>query len=191
MTSEWHTAAPQASPHLAHLHAQLPPKDSAHAPPDPPTPSTVAMQPLVFGASDGHPLHGHWFDPQHRAPQAIAVIAPATGVPQRYYHAFARWQAQRGYRVLCFDYRGMGAHRAATGRTGMREWVRHDLSGALQAACAGCTEHGHALPVLWVGHSLGVMARRWCKAWSGSMPRSRWVRNSGTGRCGRSVGTAR
>lgn len=155
MTSEWHTAVAPGSPDLAHLHAQLPPTDAADAAPDPQTPSTVAMQPFVFGASDGHPLHGHWFDPLHRAPRAIAVMAPATGVPQRYYHAFARWLAQRGYSVLCFDYRGMGVHRAVTGRTGMREWVRHDLSGALHVACEHSTRHERQLPVLWVGHSLG------------------------------------
>lgn len=155
MTSEWHTAVAPGSPDLAHLHAQLPPTDAADAAPDPQTPSTVAMQPFVFGASDGHPLHGHWFDPLQRAPRAIAVMAPATGVPQRYYHAFARWLAQRGYSVLCFDYRGMGVHRAVTGRTGMREWVRHDLSGALHVACERSTRHERQLPVLWVGHSLG------------------------------------
>lgn len=135
------------SPDQAHLHAHLPLMDEATA-----QVSTGATQ---FAASDGHALHGHWFVPQHRQPHAVAVVAPATGVPQRYYHAFATWLATRGYAVLCFDYRGMGAQGTAVGRTGMREWVRHDLSGALASAQARAAQKDPKLPLLWVGHSLG------------------------------------
>jgi predicted alpha/beta hydrolase len=155
MTSHCHPAVRPTSPVIAHLHAQLPHLAHADAQPEPEATRTAVMHPLNFDASDGHPVHGHWFEPQHRPTHAVAVMAPATGVPQRYYHGFARWLAQRGYSVLCFDYRGMGATRASAGRTGMREWVRHDLSGALQAAHARSVQNGHALPVLWVGHSLG------------------------------------
>lgn len=142
------------SPDQAHLHAHLPFQD-ATAPQD----AAVGMGAVQFAATDGHPLHGHWFVPQQRPAHAVAVMAPATGVPQRYYYAFARWLAARGYAVLCFDYRGMGkrnrAHTHASGRTGMREWVRHDLSGALACAKARSTQSDQPLPVLWVGHSLG------------------------------------
>lgn len=156
MTTAAHTADGLASPDIDHLHAHLPGAhaDAAKAARDDGT-NTVAMRALTFPASDAHPLSGHWFEPQHRATHAVAVIAPATGVPQRYYHAFARWLAHRGMSVLCFDYRGMGGQHPAQGRTGMREWVRHDLSGALQAADARSRPHGRKLPLLWVGHSLG------------------------------------
>jgi predicted alpha/beta hydrolase len=146
--------APLESPDQAHLHAHLPFQD-APASQD----AGVGKQTVRFAATDGHALHGHWFVPQHRPAHAVAVMAPATGVPQRYYHAFARWLAARGYAVLCFDYRGMGkrnsANAGASGRTGMREWVRHDLSGALACAKARSTQSDQNLPVLWVGHSLG------------------------------------
>lgn len=135
------------SPDLAHLHAHLPFQEEASAP--------VNASAVRFAASDGHALHGHWFVPQQRSPHAVAVVAPATGVPQRYYHAFARWLAARGYAVLCFDYRGMGKGSTAVGRTGMREWVRHDLSGALAFAKGRAAQHTRELPLLWVGHSLG------------------------------------
>ena len=82
------------SPDQVHLHAHRPFQDAqdATAPQD----AAVGMGAVQFAATDGHPLHGHWFVPQHRAAHAVAVVAPATGVPQRYYHAFARWLAARG-----------------------------------------------------------------------------------------------
>ena len=138
------------SPDQVHLHAHLPFQDEA-APQD----AAAGMCAVQFAATDGHPLHGHWFVPQKRPTHAVAVMAPATGVPQRYYHAFARWLAGRGYAVLCFDYRGMGKYSSANGRTGMREWVRHDLSGALDCAKERSTQSGQQLPLLWIGHSLG------------------------------------
>jgi cephalosporin-C deacetylase-like acetyl esterase len=112
------------SPDQVHLHAHLPFQDE----PDPQD-AAVGMGAVQFAATDGHPLHGHWFVPQHRPADAVAVMAPATGVPQRYYHAFARWLAARGYAVLCFDYRGMGKRSRASGRTGMRSGVPTTLSG--------------------------------------------------------------
>lgn len=144
------SGATLASPDLAHLHAHLPFED-ATAPQEP----VIGMEATHFAATDGHPLHGHWFEARNRGAHAVAVVAPATGVPQRYYHAFARWLAARGYAVLCFDYRGMGKHAPARGRAGMREWVRHDLSGALAAGHARSTRTTPRLPLLWVGHSLG------------------------------------
>lgn len=138
------------SPDQAHLHAHLPFQGDSTG-----QKAGVGMDAVQFPATDGHPLHGHWFVPQRRLAHAVAVMAPATGVPQRYYHAFARWLAARGYAVLCFDYRGMGKYRGHGGRSGMREWVRHDLSGALACAKARAAERVQDLPLLWVGHSLG------------------------------------
>lgn len=145
-----HPTSALESPDLAHLHAHLPfqsQRDGSQA--------GVSVEALQFSATDGQPLHGTWFAPQRRPAHAVAVMAPATGVPQRYYHAFAGWLAARGYAVLCFDYRGMGVHSSASGRTGMREWVRHDLSGALACAKERGTQVDKGLPLLWVGHSLG------------------------------------
>jgi predicted alpha/beta hydrolase len=138
------------SPDQGHLHAHLPFQDAPNSQAE-----AVRKVAVQFAATDGHPVHGHWFVPQHQAAHAVAVMAPATGVPQRYYHAFARWLAVRGYAVLCFDYRGMGQGGDARGRTGMREWVRYDLSGALACANARSMQTDPHLPVLWVGHSLG------------------------------------
>lgn len=136
-----------ASPDLEHLHAHLP---GAHHN------ANHAQRSVSFAATDGATLHGHWFIPAHGTPHAVAVLAPATGVPQRYYHPFAQWLAARGYAVLSFDYRGMGRERTRHRNASMRQWLRHDLSGALQCAHAlRQQESNPSLPLLWLGHSLG------------------------------------
>ncbi|MGQ0710009.1 MAG: alpha/beta hydrolase family protein [Rhodoferax sp.] len=138
-----------ASPDLPHLHAHLPTFASGQEPP-------MAQEDAVcFPATDGAALYGQWFTPAQRAPHAVAVLAPATGVPQRFYHPFARWLAERGYAVLCFDYRGMGPTRAQHQDASMRQWLCHDLSGALACARQRASRPGQRLPLLWVGHSLG------------------------------------
>ncbi len=93
-----HARTTLESPDQEHLHAHLPFQGESAGPN-----AGVGMDAVQFPATDGHPLHGHWFVPQHRRAHAVAVMAPATGVPQRYYHAFTRWLAARGYTVLCFD----------------------------------------------------------------------------------------
>ncbi|WP_374437138.1 alpha/beta fold hydrolase [Inhella sp.] len=133
------------SPNLALLQAALPGEE----------PGAIEGLNLAFAATDGALLHGRVFEPQGAA-RAVAVLAPATGVPQRYYQAFAQWLAARGYAVLSFDYRGMGASRAAgAGRASMRDWIRLDLSAALAAARERAGRGPQRLPILWVGHSLG------------------------------------
>ena len=59
----------------------------------------------------------------------------------RQFVLLARSLAAAGLSVFRFDYRGMGASKAA-GQAGasMRDWVREDLSGALAAARR---VHGH------------------------------------------------
>ena len=148
-----HTFGPlpgNASPDLAHLHAAIEPQA--------PTPGGL---PLRLHCDDGVEIGACWYEPgpQAGAARAVAVIGAATGVPQGFYRAFATWMAQRGYAVLTFDYRGMGASRngpieAETAT--MCDWARQDMSAALAAAGQRrSAASGARLPVLWVGHSFG------------------------------------
>lgn len=133
-----------ASPDQIHLHASLPGAKTL-----------VEAASVQFHATDGTTVHGQWFTAPHKNIHAVAVMAPATGVPQRYYHAFAQWLAMRGYAVLCFDYRGMSANSNDRDNASMRVWLRHDLSGALDCADARSHSATGKLPLLWIGHSLG------------------------------------
>lgn len=115
---------------------------------------------LELRAADGVRLAVCVYEPTGPA-RAVALVAPATGVPQRFYRPFARWLSEQGYAVLSLDYRGLGDSRCPAGGTeqaSMRDWMLLDLPAALGAArrrAAHGKREDRRLPLLWIGHSLG------------------------------------
>lgn len=90
--------------------------------------------------------------------RAGVLIAPAMGVEQHYYAAFAQHLAQLGYWVMSFDYRGTGASRPTQYKRSLRgfeadvrTWAQHDCA-AMVAHMRAQLQHKR---LLWVGHSLG------------------------------------
>jgi len=136
------------SPDLPLLHAALGLEDAADA----------RERLLELRTADGVRLAARVYEPVGAAARAVALVAPATGVPQRFYRPFARWLSERGYAVLTLDYRGLAESRCPGGSTAdasMRDWMLRDLPAALQAAQRRARDGGRRLPLLWVGHSLG------------------------------------
>ncbi|MGE4071614.1 MAG: alpha/beta fold hydrolase [Lysobacterales bacterium] len=113
---------------------------------------SIQRQPeaLTLRAADGTRIAAL----RYRAHEVIGriVVAGATGVPQRFYRAFAEHAAERGYTTLTLDYRGIGMSKPETLR-GFRmnylDWAHQDLS----AAVAAMPDDG--LPLYMVGHSFG------------------------------------
>jgi predicted alpha/beta hydrolase len=103
--------------------------------------------------ADGRTLAATLYSPVS-APVAQVIVHGATAVPRRYYDAFARWLASAGYRVMTYDYRGVGGsvlpdlrQDAAT----MTDWIRLDAPAAVNALAARDPE----LALLAIGHSFG------------------------------------
>jgi predicted alpha/beta hydrolase len=114
---------------------------------------TPEGSPVEITAADGQNLRGRWYPPAGKF-WAAALIAPAMGVPQRFYAAFAGWLARQGIGALTFDYRGMGASRAGSLRAVQADiltWAEQDASAAL----AALRRLAPGAPALWIGHSLG------------------------------------
>ncbi|QTP53248.1 alpha/beta fold hydrolase [Billgrantia sulfidoxydans] len=87
-------------------------------------------------------------------PTAAVLIAPAMGVPQRFYAPLAQWLARQGMAVATFDYRGMGASRPSHLRgfeATILDWARFDAAAMLEAL----ERQAPGLPRYWIGHSLG------------------------------------
>jgi predicted alpha/beta hydrolase len=88
------------------------------------------------------------------APGPVLVVAPALGVPRRFYGAFARFMAAQGMAVLTFDYRGSGGSAEGPVRgcdMRMQDWGERDLEAVLGWAL-------HRYPgrrLCLVGHSAG------------------------------------
>jgi predicted alpha/beta hydrolase len=108
---------------------------------------------LRFRAADGRELEGRLFQPRERAIGAI-LIGGATGVPQRFYAAYARWLSRQGWAVMTFDYRGIGLSREgplSQDPARMRDWGRLDLPAALDTLALWVPER----PLHLIGHSVG------------------------------------
>ncbi len=108
---------------------------------------------LVITAADGVALTGRLFAPAG-APRGAALVAPAMGVAQRYYEAFARWLAGRDVLALTFDLRGIGRSRRGHLRNepaDLLTWAEQDCGAALRALA----DRAGNVPITWIGHSLG------------------------------------
>ncbi len=95
--------------------------------------------------------------PAGTLPALQVVLAPAMGVPQRYYAEFAGWLAAQGVRALTFDYRGHGDSLALL----PSRRVRHvdadllDWRSDYEAAVQHLHQRAPQVPLLLLGHSLG------------------------------------
>jgi predicted alpha/beta hydrolase len=111
-----------------------------------------------FAAVDGYPLVGTSFEPS--APfRAVVLITSATAVPRGYYAKFARYLAEQGFKVITFDYRGIGGSRPKGGslrgfKAKMRDWAALDITAAVDYA----STLANGKPLLYVGHSFGGQA---------------------------------
>jgi predicted alpha/beta hydrolase len=108
-------------------------------------------EPLALTARDGYPLAALRYAATG-ARRGHLIVAGATGVPQRFYRAFAQHAAAHGYTTLTLDYRGVGQSRPATLR-GFRmaylDWAHLDLAAAVDHMA------DPAVPLFMVGHSFG------------------------------------
>lgn len=108
-----------------------------------------------LNATDGYELGATIYRPPPgtRPSGARAVVASATGTPQRYYKKFAEFLAGLGHEVVTFDYRGVGASRPTgslrTFETSFLQWGESDFEAVLQWSKAA----GGATAV--IGHSFG------------------------------------
>ncbi len=109
-------------------------------------------EPVTFRA-DRARLQGRLFRPG-APPRAAIVLHGATGVPQRYYRAFATWLAEQGYACLTYDYRDFGASAVGHVRVSnatMSDWGLRDQAAAQAALEAQVPD----APIWVIGHSLG------------------------------------
>ena len=104
----------------------------------------TAFQPACLAQQDG---------PQQpsQLPHTAIVIAPATGVPQGLYRAFAVWLVGQGVAAYTFDFRGVAASRPVRLRgfqAGFVDWSE-DINTVLAHVL------GQHAQVSLIGHSMG------------------------------------
>lgn len=126
--------------------------------------SAPTAQATELMAADGYRLAAMIYAPQLRqsmsevAQETVKghiVVASATGVPQGFYRRFAEYASQRGFKVLTFDYRGIGQSNYASLKgfsASFLDWAQLDLAAAVDAMSEA------DIPLFMVGHSFGGQA---------------------------------
>ena len=113
---------------------------------NPTSPTQVSMYTV-----DGYQISARLFKCKV-AVRARLIVAGATGVPQTFYEAFARFAASHGYETLTLDYRGIGLSKPETlkgFRMSYLDWAYQDLAAAVDFM------HTDATALYMVGHSFG------------------------------------
>ncbi len=109
---------------------------------------------IALVAADGYRLAARRYD-AHGSRAGHLVVAGATGVPQRFYHRFARYAAQQGFATLTLDYRGVGESKPIDLRgfqADFLDWAGLDLAAAVDKMA------DDTVPLFLVGHSFGGQA---------------------------------
>jgi len=113
----------------------------------------VRQRRVTISTRDGHLLEGVQYDPVSGAKAAILINA-GTGIPQYFYASFAAYLASRGFGVLTYDYRGIGASapRSLRGYKATKvDWGRHDFTAAFSRLEREYPDLKHFV----FGHSVG------------------------------------
>jgi predicted alpha/beta hydrolase len=112
----------------------------------------MAMTVLTLKAADGYRLGATVFG---NSSKSAVLVMPATGVPQTYYAKFAAYLAEHGFKVLTFDYRGIGQSLSASIKDSparMRDWALLDAPAALDFL------EKETRQLMVIGHSFGGQA---------------------------------
>ncbi|WP_319772624.1 alpha/beta fold hydrolase [Breoghania sp.] len=114
----------------------------------------IRVEEVSIACSDGVSLGGHVWHGDAPGPHGCVIINNATGVLAKYYHRYARFLAERGFDVLTYDYRGIGASRPANlaaCKFRWRDWGALDFEAAIHFM----RRRFPGTPIKVVGHSVG------------------------------------
>lgn len=112
----------------------------------------VRSEDLKITCADGIELSGTCYHPEKL--RAAVMLAPATGIRRRFYHAFSNFLAEQGFAVLTFDHRGIGQSRGKNingTNASLVNWGKLDMSAVLEALKNRFPKTDYHL----VGHSAG------------------------------------
>lgn len=112
------------------------------------------MQQIVITAKDGYQLSALYATPVAES-KGTVVLSSATSIRKEYYINFTQFLVQHGYRVLLYDYRGVGGSAPGNLKESpsyMHEWGTMDMNAALNFLV---NEKG-LTGIIWIGHSIGA-----------------------------------
>lgn len=114
----------------------------------------ASVEVVQIPARDGLPLAATVYPAGASSNGIVVQVNPATAVPRKYYDAFARFLAGRGFTVVTYDYRTMGDSQvdaALRNKVRFQDWGELDAPAVLDWVTARFPSHRLAV----VGHSAG------------------------------------
>lgn len=121
-------------------------------------------------------------------PIANIIIAGATGVPQAFYRRFSRFAAERGYRTITFDYRGISQSKTQPLKgfnASFTDWATLDLSAVVDEIALP-KQHTFMVGHSFGGHAFGLLPNHYKisglyvfgtgAGWRGWMPRQESIK---------------
>ncbi|MBC7936424.1 MAG: alpha/beta fold hydrolase [Rhizobacter sp.] len=112
------------------------------------------MQKITITARDGYPLSALYAIPIAES-KGTVVVSSATSIKKEFYINFTTFLVQHGYRVLLYDYRGVGESAPGDLKTSlsyMHEWGTMDMNAALNYLVI----EKRLTNIIWMGHSIGA-----------------------------------
>ncbi|MEL6833074.1 MAG: alpha/beta fold hydrolase [Bacteroidota bacterium] len=112
----------------------------------------VQQEEVQIKCADGFILAGTLYEPGEV--KGAVLVAPATGIKRRFYHAFSSFLAQNGYAALAFENRGIGDSKRGdinSGNPSLHDWGKLDMAAALELLQERYPDIKYHL----VGHSAG------------------------------------
>lgn len=86
-------------------------------------------------------------------PKGVVIMAPAMAVPQAFYQHLCQWLNEQGYRVISFDYYGIGAsvdRPLKQINTTVFDWATIDAPAVIEYA----QQSAAGRPLIWLAHSI-------------------------------------
>lgn len=107
-----------------------------------------------ISCKDGYQLAAQYYPATDHTKKFPILICPATGITKGFYHSFAEWLNQQGYRVLSFDFRGIGQSlhgELKDSNASINDWGLLDIPAAIETLL----NRTQAEKVIILGHSAG------------------------------------
>ena len=114
----------------------------------------MLIEAMTIPARDGYRIGGMCYRSDDTPPQTVVTVNAATAVPQGFYRKFATFLAGRGYVVVTYDYRGVGASRPASLRgfkVQASDWALLDMAAVVDWV----QDSFHPRRLVHIGHSFG------------------------------------
>jgi predicted alpha/beta hydrolase len=119
--------------------------------------------PQRLRCEDGEPISATLFSPKNvDAGRPVLIINNAIGKCQEGYWETAVWWVAKGWQVVTYDYRGIGASRALRRQTGqfrLWEWGEQDLTAVLRWV----RQDFPSAATVVLGHSMGGQILQFCE----------------------------